>query len=152
MKTRKKRPILDRFNEAWMAEPNTGCYLWIKATDKNGYGVIKRSGERLMIKAHRLSWILSNGEIPDNLCVLHKCDTPQCVNPEHLFLGTPADNNIDKMNKGRCNSYVKQTFAVICQIRDEYRLGASYEQLAVKYNYNPGHIAQIILMKRRINR
>ena len=77
------------------------CWPWIGARDRpNGYGrfSIKRSRA---ILAHRFAWILSNGPIPDGLCVLHRCDNPPCVNPAHLFLGTQADNNVDCVRKGR---------------------------------------------------
>jgi len=53
-------------------------------------------------RAHRLAWEMTNGPIPNRSLVLHRCDNPRCVNPEHLFLGSPKDNMIDKMEKGRC--------------------------------------------------
>lgn len=51
--------------------------------------------------AHRVSWIFTNGEIPKGKCILHHCDNPMCIRPDHLFLGTRTDNNLDKLNKGR---------------------------------------------------
>ncbi len=53
------------------------------------------------IAAHRAAWMMWKGDIPEGICVLHKCDNPKCINPEHLFLGTRIDNNIDKFKKGR---------------------------------------------------
>lgn len=74
------------------------CWNWRSSTSR-GYGRFMLSGKR--IYAHRFAWQITNGPIPDNLDVLHRCDNPRCCNPSHLFPGTQADNNRDKMQKGR---------------------------------------------------
>lgn len=79
-------------------EPNTGCWLWVGHINRTGYGHMRVMGKTVM--AHRLSYALLVKE-PKKLHVLHKCDTPCCVNPDHLFLGTNQDNVNDKMSKGR---------------------------------------------------
>lgn len=76
-----------------------GCLLWTGAADQNGYGVI--TVNRKPVGAHRVSWSLANGPIPGGLHILHRCDTPPCINPDHLFLGTPADNVADMIRKQR---------------------------------------------------
>jgi hypothetical protein len=81
-------------------EPMTGCWLWTGGTLAFGYGVCRMRGF-VETSTHRLSWLIFRGPIPKGLCVLHRCDTPQCVNPRHLFLGTRADNNYDRTAKGR---------------------------------------------------
>jgi HNH endonuclease len=88
---------LERFEAKYMPEPNSGCWLWMGSIRGQGYaqtGV----GERY---AHRFSYEHYKGKIPEGMRVLHKCDTPTCVNPDHLFLGTAKDNTHDALKKGR---------------------------------------------------
>lgn len=76
------------------------CWEWQGRTNEDGYGLFqsKALGEKA---AHRISYRLTYGNIPDRLCVLHECDFPPCCNPKHLFLGTRLDNNDDRVNKNR---------------------------------------------------
>ena len=75
------------------------CWLWRASRDGGGYGTVAYRGR--VSKAHRVSWCLFRSEIPPGIKVLHKCDVRNCVNPDHLFLGTQADNVQDMMKKGR---------------------------------------------------
>lgn len=76
-----------------------GCQIWTASVDRFGYGRLTVNGKTT--HAHRASWECANGPIPDSLWVLHRCDTPPCINPDHLFLGTPADNVADMIRKQR---------------------------------------------------
>ena len=81
-----------------------GCWTWTGKRDEKGYGRIKIRCEDGVWRphgAHRVSWEAHNGPIPGGLWVLHRCDNPPCINPNHLFLGTAADNTADMMQKGR---------------------------------------------------
>lgn len=75
------------------------CWEWKGTTDPKGYGRFARNGRNLL--AHRASWEVVNGPIPEGLCALHKCDNPACCNPNHLFIGTKRDNALDRTRKGR---------------------------------------------------
>lgn len=79
--------------------PKSGCWEFTGALARGGYGLVSFHGK--LVHAHRLSWILTNGIIPNALIVCHKCDNRRCINPDHLFLGTNHDNTQDMMNKGR---------------------------------------------------
>ena len=150
---RKTISLAERFNEKWMAEPNSGCYIWISSINKTfGYGSFwYKGGAR---PAHRISWIISNGEIPVEQDVLHKCDNPSCVNPAHLFLGTDLDNAKDRINKGRdlCkhlgedHGMSKITEADVKYIR-AYAKANNFlnyrHKLAIQFGLTEGHISDI---------
>lgn len=97
--------FLERFHAKYQVATDSGCWLWTGAKT-HGYGEVSYKHSK-RLRAHRISWTIHHGKIPDGLCVLHKCDTPLCVNPEHLFLGTQADNLKDCYEKGRMRGWIK---------------------------------------------
>ena len=78
---------------------DSGCWLWVRPQTTTGYGTLR--SHKTLVRAHRVSWAVFNGRSPRDLCICHSCDTPLCVNPDHLFIGTRADNNRDMAAKGR---------------------------------------------------
>ena len=98
MQLEKYGTVEERFFNRFKKDPS-GCWLWISHCDKDGYGILPATGAA--VRAHRLSYEIHNGQIPDGMVVCHTCDNPSCVNPEHLFSGTTKDNCQDMLSKGR---------------------------------------------------
>ena len=100
---------LASFQKRIFAEPNSGCWLWLGGLHMTGYGIVHKSKTNTrQTLAHRFSYEMANGPISPEICVLHKCDTRPCVNPNHLFLGDRVDNAKDRDEKGRNINRVRQ--------------------------------------------
>jgi hypothetical protein len=97
--SRHNKTLAERFHEKIIPVTESGCHIWIGSEARGGYGQIKIHGKKQL--AHRVSYAMCNGEVPASLDVLHACDVPCCVNPDHLFLGSDSDNQKDSVRKGR---------------------------------------------------
>ena len=93
-------PLAERFLLYYQPGEAAACWPWAGTRDKEGYGVIGDE-QRHQIRAHRIAYERVHGPIPPNVYVLHRCDNPPCCNPAHLWLGSAADNNSDKLRKDR---------------------------------------------------
>lgn len=109
-----------------MPVPWSGCWLWLGVIDHKGYGTISINNRTVL--AHRASFEAKHGPIDRGLCVLHRCDEPLCINPDHLFRGTQLDNLHDMMQKGRHRTmrgekscHAKLTTAQVLAIRSDAR-------------------------------
>ena len=105
--------VKDRLLRAVKVNKSTGCWEWQGTRNKSGkgYGHLKIKGRT--VSAHRVSFSTFKHEIPKGMLVCHKCDNPTCINPEHLFLGTPKDNVLDRDIKGRGIHWGRQTVGVL---------------------------------------
>ncbi len=124
-----------------------GCWLWVGAKDGCGYGLFGIAASRCE-RAHRFSYRLAHGFIPDDKCVLHRCDTPACVRPDHLFLGTLADNMRDRNEKlrqarGTRNGRAILTAAQVLEIRDARASGEQLTSIASRFGVAPETVGGI---------
>ncbi|MCR4433665.1 MAG: HNH endonuclease [Caldiserica bacterium] len=122
------------------------CWEWQGYTLRDGYGAFHFQGKRII--ASRFAWILTYGEIPPGMCVLHKCDNPSCVNPRHLFLGTQKDNMHDAvlkgMKSGPHNGRTRLTWPQVDAIRLLLQNGWSAYRLARFFGVNYKTVWQIL--------
>jgi hypothetical protein len=95
------------------------CWVWAGTTSGSGYGFARFCGRSM--HAHRAAWEYVHGPIPEGMLACHRCDTPLCVNPSHLFVGTDADNHQDKAIKGRAAK--KLSAEAVIAIRSRYKRG-----------------------------
>jgi|SRR5262252_1681200 len=147
---RPRIPLDARFWAQVDSRGSSDCWLWT-GWKPNGYGVITSGGSWpfRQIAAHRFSWELHRGPIPAGLCVLHHCDTPACVNPAHLFLGTRSDNSADKVAKNRVPRgsvlpQAKITEADVIEIRARVANGERQRDLALAFGLDQSSISHIV--------
>lgn len=130
------------------------CWLWTGGTRVGRYGGISlgRRGEGI-ISTHRFSYQLHKGKIPKGKIIMHKCDNPLCVKPDHLFMGTQKDNVLDMIAKGRqgktgakkgTGSRNHLTMEQANNLREEYKSGVSQVKLADKYGLGQSTVSRII--------
>lgn len=127
------------------------CWDWQQGCDKYGYG--KFVFNNIRIKSHRFAWMITNGQIPEGLYILHSCDNRKCCNPKHLFLGTHLDNIKDKVAKGRQlkwedNPLHKLTIEQVKEIRRLYAGGDITQRiLGIQFNVSEMTISRIVSFK-----
>lgn len=131
-----------------------GCWEWVGARNHHGYGVVAISGR--MKRAHRVSFAISVGTIPDGLNVLHACDNPPCVRPDHLRVGSQKDNMRDASAKkrivsplsgqvqiGSINRNAKLTEAIVAAIKKDIADGRLLKDIAREHGVSRSNISQI---------
>jgi hypothetical protein len=147
------KPIADRFWPKVVQDPD-GCWGWTAHLDHNGYPQIGRGGRgNGMTRASRVSWELHNGPIPEGLSVRHRCDNRICTRPDHLELGTQADNMRDAKDRGRIRNNpprgiahwkAKLTDEDVADIRRLRSEGIGSTALAAQFGVSRTHIKRVV--------
>jgi DNA-binding XRE family transcriptional regulator len=144
-----RKPLIDRFKGKYSIRPDTGCWQWTSATAEGRYGVLWFADGKSKY-AHRVSYELHVGPIPDGLVICHRCDNGLCVNPDHLFAGTTKDNHDDMVSKGRgprqggeWNPGSKLTVVQVDQIRKLNGGKLSQNEVARMFDVSRGTIKDI---------
>ena len=136
----------------WSKVDKSGeCWIWKASTNRTGYGQFRFEGK--IVKAHRFAYASTYGQIPNGLFVCHSCDTPLCVNPSHLFLGTDFDNKADMYRKKRHVFGCKHPNAVlntetVLAIRKAVNEGISQRTIAKMFNTQRSQVSLIANRKR----
>lgn len=133
---------IERFNNSYTPVPECGCWLWTGGLNKHGYASLMVNGKS--IYAHRFSYSHHFGEIGE-FHVCHKCDTPSCVNPNHLFLGTNKDNSGDRDRKGRTlkgQSHPKAKLSDL-DVKNILSDKRKYKEIAIHWGVSIWHIKDI---------
>ena len=102
-----------RFSQKWLLNKENGCWEWSGSRFPSGYGQIKLTKQRKQEYAHRVSYEIHKGVIPKGMNVLHRCDNPCCVNPDHLWIGTDKENQQDMKAKGRSLQGERNSMSVL---------------------------------------
>ena len=149
--------LLERFWKKVKPPKNKDdCWIWNGCLSNHGYGSFNNTVLGKMIRSHRFSYECYNGPIPDGMLVCHKCDIPSCCNPNHLWIGTPQQNNLDKMIKNRhsskygseCNLSILSEIDIIDIIeRINNNELLSIQQICYEYNISTGAIYDIFKRK-----
>ena len=132
-----------RFEAKFEPVPEAGCWLWNASVDRAGYGQFRLDGK--CAKSHRAAYRLYVGPIAPGLHVCHKCDTPSCVNPDHLFLGTDADNHADRDRKGRVAHGSRHYLSKLtdADVREIRAAGGPQSAIAARYGIHQSAVSYI---------
>lgn len=132
-------------------EKSDGCWLWRGARNQSGYGHLKVAGEWWI--AHRRAWVLAGHELPADRDLCHRCDNPACVRPNHMFVGTRADNMRDAKAKGRTASGERHgrsrlSAEVVRELRRVRNAdGLTYKALGARFGISPQHAHYIVTQR-----
>jgi transcriptional regulator len=138
--------ITERLERRIKKDDKSGCWIF-QGSLIDGYGQIKVDGKSYRV--HRLTYSLFVGEIPSGMIVCHKCDNPPCCNPDHLFIGTHAENIADRVSKGRCakgdalpnHKITEDIRAQIFQLKKD---GLTHEQIGAKFSVTHATISRVL--------
>lgn len=153
------KQIKERFFDKVSPEPMSGCWLWTGAPSDNTktgqYGRFRMNGKQR--RAHRASWELFRGKIPEGMHVLHRCDNPVCVNPDHLFIGTNSDNVADRVEKHRSGNkpHIGENHPMrrlseenVRSIRSRYFMGEAGKNLSIEFGVSRSAVSEIVNFRK----